>query len=33
VSGYELWLFVHISAAVVWIGGAIVFVMVVKPGT
>jgi uncharacterized membrane protein len=24
VSGYELWLFVHISAAVVWIGGATV---------
>jgi uncharacterized membrane protein len=24
VSGYELWLFVHISAAIVWIGGAAV---------
>jgi len=24
VSGYELWLFVHISAAIVWIGGAVV---------
>ena len=24
MSGYELWLFVHISAAIVWIGGAVV---------
>ena len=24
MSGYELWLFVHISAAIVWIGGATV---------
>ena len=24
MSGYELWLFVHISAAIVWLGGAAV---------